>query len=369
MVIDYTSSLNRKVRNRIVFSDVLLEMYKNKLLITDSPSYPILDTTLNAKEFLDAFNNYPIPANDILRSPIPSSDNIMDEKYLFPLQRSVFCQRHIPYMNPGLYSCNFFEVTYICEGEGTMVIEDQELYLTKGDFCIVSPNVQHCHPSSPDCTAIAFIVRRSTFDAIFSDLLLQKDIISDFFWRSLYSESDTGYLLFQSDFSNPKLQNYFKTLVCECLNPDNYGDICAVSVFKLFLAEIFRGSPESKSTEIPKTMRGKRPDAGILLQYINQNFASISLPKMAEVFHYNTSYLSRVIYQATGNNFSTIITNIRLRRSEYYLLCSDFKIQDIAELVGYSSFDHYSRTFKKMYGISPSEYRMQHKKRPETAPL
>ena len=81
MVIDYTSSLNRKVRNRIVFSDVLLEMYKNKLLITDSPSYPILDTTLNAKEFLDAFNNYPIPANDILRSPIPSSDNIMDEKY------------------------------------------------------------------------------------------------------------------------------------------------------------------------------------------------------------------------------------------------------------------------------------------------
>ena len=40
-----------------------------------------------------------------------------------------------------------------------------------------------------------------------------------------------------------------------------------------------------------------------------------------------------------------------------YLLNTPMKVSEIADAVGYDSVDHFSRTFKKLHGISPLEYK------------
>lgn len=47
----------------------------------------------------------------------------------------------------------------------------------------------------------------------------------------------------------------------------------------------------------------------------------------------------------------------RLKHSTYYLSCTDMNIKKIAELCGFNSDVYYIRSFKKFFGITPTEYR------------
>ena len=53
-----------------------------------------------------------------------------------------------------------------------------------------------------------------------------------------------------------------------------------------------------------------------------------------------------------------MVTNIKLHQSLRYLINTDLSVLEISELVGYNSADHFSRTLKKIYGMSPQRYRI-----------
>ena len=46
-----------------------------------------------------------------------------------------------------------------------------------------------------------------------------------------------------------------------------------------------------------------------------------------------------------------------------FLMNTSLKVSEIADAVGYDSVDHFSRTFRKVYGSSPQEYKKQHQNR------
>ena len=94
-----------------------------------------------------------------------------------------------------------------------------------------------------------------------------------------------------------------------------------------------------------------------ILQYIQKNYHTVTLDSLAELFHYESSYMSKQIRLATGRTFSDIVTNFRLTEAKDLLLHTRESIEHIAELVGYNSGDHFSYMFRKTYGISPMRYR------------
>ena len=51
------------------------------------------------------------------------------------------------------------------------------------------------------------------------------------------------------------------------------------------------------------------------------------------------------------------MTQVRMEEARRLLSTTDHKIQYIAELVGYTSNQHFTRTFKKYAGMLPVEYR------------
>lgn len=71
----------------------------------------------------------------------------------------------------------------------------------------------------------------------------------------------------------------------------------------------------------------------------------------------NPEYLSRVFKEETGYNYSTFLSNIRLKKAEYLLTNTVEKVQSIAEMVGYSNVSYFSTIFKKKYGVNPYEFR------------
>lgn len=84
-----------------------------------------------------------------------------------------------------------------------------------------------------------------------------------------------------------------------------------------------------------------------ILQYLRIHYNTISLDSLAEHFHYDSAYLSKMIKKMTGSNFTSILTQIRLDTAENLLLTTNKKPSAIAFEIGYDSYDHFVRLFKK----------------------
>ncbi len=84
-----------------------------------------------------------------------------------------------------------------------------------------------------------------------------------------------------------------------------------------------------------------RADCGAILQYIQQNYRTVRLSTLARAFHYNETYLSRMLQNYMGMSFTEIVRGIKMTRAEEYLSTSTLRIHDISALVGYDSVDHF----------------------------
>ena len=92
--------------------------------------------------------------------------------------------------------------------------------------------------------------------------------------------------------------------------------------------------------------------------YIQEHLdEEITLTALAEQVYLNPVYLSHIYKQLTGQKLGTYITGQRIERAKELLARPELKINEIGYKVGYESSPHFSRTFKKVVGITPAEYR------------
>ncbi|MEX1031085.1 MAG: AraC family transcriptional regulator [Paenibacillaceae bacterium] len=93
------------------------------------------------------------------------------------------------------------------------------------------------------------------------------------------------------------------------------------------------------------------------IEYIQANYMkNISLENCADLVGTNSYTLSKLFKHIVGVNFIDYITELRLDKAKELLRESDFKINDIAEEVGYQQ-RYFNRIFKKQVGVTPSQYR------------
>ena len=99
------------------------------------------------------------------------------------------------------------------------------------------------------------------------------------------------------------------------------------------------------------------------LKFIKQNFArDISLEAASEYINANPSYLSRLLKKETGRSFVEIVTQMRIDTAKYLLLQPGSRIMEVCAHVGYSNYAYFYQVFKKVVGITPTDYKKNGKK-------
>ena len=84
---------------------------------------------------------------------------------------------------------------------------------------------------------------------------------------------------------------------------------------------------------------------------------NITLTALAEQYHMDASYLSRVFSQKYGETIIAFLTRIRMEKAAELMKDQDKKLETISFLVGYDDYNYFSRVFRKKMGCSPREYR------------
>ncbi len=97
-------------------------------------------------------------------------------------------------------------------------------------------------------------------------------------------------------------------------------------------------------------------------QYIDQNYCEdITLSAIADQYNISTGYLSILFNERIGKKFIDYLTELRITKAKELLKHSDMRIYEISTAVGYKDSFYFSNCFKKIVGLTPSEYRDQFK--------
>jgi len=92
--------------------------------------------------------------------------------------------------------------------------------------------------------------------------------------------------------------------------------------------------------------------------YMNSN-EKLTLSDVAESVFYSKFYISHFIKKAYGLNFQETLCLSRVTISERLLIGTDYTMDNIAEIVGFSTRNQYCHQFKKWHGVTPSQFRKE----------
>ena len=79
----------------------------------------------------------------------------------------------------------------------------------------------------------------------------------------------------------------------------------------------------------------------------------------ASRLHVSDKYLSARFIRETGRTLSDEINQARIEKAKLYLQYTDFSIEEIAEKTGFCSQNYFSRRFKDIIGMSPTQFRQR----------
>ena len=129
----------------------------------------------------------------------------------------------------------------------------------------------------------------------------------------------------------------------------NNTDITAESLFPSILASICSCE---KNTEDNQNLIAR------VLEYIDVHFTEdIQSSELARMFFVNPSYLSTLIKKKTGFNYTDIVINKRIDYAKILLKDTSLPLLDIIQKTGYQEYSYFNKLFKKVTGLTPTQYR------------
>ncbi len=98
---------------------------------------------------------------------------------------------------------------------------------------------------------------------------------------------------------------------------------------------------------------------GDIIEYLKKDYSNenLSLRWIAEKYYLTPAYLGRIFKIKTGVTFNHFLLQIRIKEAKKLLQCSQYKIYEIAKLVGFSDANYFYIKFQESENVSPTVYR------------
>ena len=236
------------------------------------------------------------------------------------------------------------EIFAVFEGSLTFYINQERYPLMPGEFMLVNSNEIHSVDSPEPNMTVVVQIPLKTFEKYYTgeqfisfthDPKAQDErvmgVISDIY--RAYTEKKCGYDL--------KVQGLF---------------------YELLYLMVTKYRETEVSDEMVKKNR-KLSRLSVITSYIKEHYSEeLSLERLAEIFGYSPTYLSRMFQKYTGINYKSYLQSIRVEYAYQELANSERTLSEIALENGFPNSKALAKAFSKKYGMLPSEYRKKTRK-------
>ena len=268
---------------------------------------------------------------------------------------NVTVTRHRRYSYPVLHNHDYVEIVYIAKGYCTNCFQGYSFEMHEGDVCIMAPSSIHALSCTNDESIILnLMMNKDFFDQNFLGFLRGGRILVNYLENILYQRDSSPYILFPTG-NDQWLKELARRLLREITfkpHAYEYSTSLLTSEFLLHLVreyEMLAIVPNQK-TQVQNNL------IVAVLGYLSVNYNKATLEDTAAFFGYSNAYLSRLIHKSTGKTFNTIITELQMEHALEMMNKGKTNLTEIAQEVGCFDSSHFSKKFKKFYGISPASY-------------
>lgn len=290
--------------------------------------------------------------------PMPRFPSLIREiDYYFAQDTDISIRKHNCYTPEFIHCHTYFEIVYVYEGSCVNTVGGIPLNMRTGDVCFITPGETHSIAVFDESIVINILVRASTFQKTFFHIIEQGDILSDYLCSCLSGSGKNRYMLIHTG-DDPFIQSQIAFLYLESYNQERYSPQMLNSGFMILLYYILRNHIQNTEIQYQDRYNERIID---ILGYIRDNYAQISLESTAREFHYNPSYMSRMLKQSVGKTFSALLRECRMTEACRLLLSPDEKlsVEQIGVAVGYPHAEHFIRTFRQVFHMTPTAYKRE----------
>lgn len=125
----------------------------------------------------------------------------------------------------------------------------------------------------------------------------------------------------------------------------------ALSLLMMELSQEFIEMQDKMKNKIP-------PNMALIMEWIRANyFRPLTVGEIAEEFGYNPNYLSSLFKKSTGLSLVQYINQTRVDISKSLLVSYRLSVKEAAYSCGFTDEKYYMKTFKKLEGMTPAQYK------------
>ncbi|MFD0715798.1 helix-turn-helix domain-containing protein [Paenibacillus sp. GCM10027626] len=233
---------------------------------------------------------------------------------------------HKPETEITLHHHNCYELVYYITGSGATTIGNVEYAYEKNTFSLIRPQTGHSeiHHEATELLCIGFKLNNS------ASIHLENGVYPD-----------RSSLLMQ-------LVNKLKH---ELLSQRLYYQLKVQLLLNEFLVEIERMRSARSFLELFEYTEN----------YINENFnQDIDLPSLAKITGYSYDHFRHIFKDKTGESPLSYIINKRIEHAKKLMLSTDLTMSAISQDCGFSNSSQFSSTFRKLTGLTPSDFKRSH---------
>jgi len=259
------------------------------------------------------------------------------------------------YSRAGVHIQDGIEFNYVYSGCCTLWFEDKSYTISENEVAIIPPNTRHDILDTEGSIVFSFLIHQDYFNDTFFQVISKDSPLSTFYDLCLYHEAKT-FLKFHITQSQKFLHTFLMLFSEFVSDPDHNFEIC-INYVRILFAYLLKQPSWNFEHETQDSVFNMVNNLPSILNYIKTHYCNVTLNALAEKFHYERSYLGKLIKKYTRMSFSDLVTGYRLNHAVFLLLSTSRSIEEIAEETGYQSADHFYRMFRSRYGMSPSKYR------------
>ena len=282
-------------------------------------------------------------------------DNTINSKKLLDEGKLITMRKHTRFIDFPEHTHDYVELIYMCQGSTTHIVEGREIRLCEGELLFLGQGISHSiKKASQNDIAVNFIVLPIFFGDTLSAIGEKESPIKTFFINCLCGNGRNGYLHYNvSDIT--EVQNLMENLILIVMgDAPNKRKQLQMTMSLIFMQLIYHTD---------KLVAEINEDTVIfrLLDYVETNYVNGNLAQAAQIFHYDTSWLSREILKKTGKTFTQLMQQKRLSQAAFLLRNTNKSFSDISVAVGYENTSYFHKIFTLNYKMSPKEYRKRKK--------